>query len=85
MLVLRIRGRKFETAVLIILPHYDIQNVNQVNFSCKSLTGLLIMYLLFNCQDFHFPLEVASIILPAIITTIIILAVLLLIGFVSLR
>ena len=84
MLVLRIRGRKFETAVLIILPHYDIQNVNQVNFSCKSLTGLLIMYLLFNCQDFHFPLEVA-VILPAIITMIIILAVLLLIGFVSLR
>ena len=43
------------------------------------------MYLLFNCQDFHFPLEVAGIILVAIITMIIILAVLLLLGFVCLR
>ena len=43
------------------------------------------MYLLFNCQDSHFPLEVVGIILPAIITMIIILAVLLLLGFVCLR
>ena len=79
--------RRFETAVtvVIILPHDGIQNVKPVSSACKvSLTALLIMLHVFTVsfQVFNFPLEVAGIILSAIITIIIILAVLLLLGIV---